>query len=238
MANSDAIWNRARVALTVVDERGQEDSYLWEHSRRVAQCALLIACLPGVRNQKPDEAAVLAGGLYHDAGWIMRLREGEIERNQILSRPGTETHRELGAGLMQRDLEGLLSPESIRTAAQAIQTLNEREINTIEGQIVTDAENLNELGVLSLWPIIRRGADEGRDVEYVLKTWRRQREFRFWDARLKDSFHFDAVRTLAQHRLESFGRLMGDLDEQHRCADLAALVDQPVPEAKLVPGRV
>ncbi|HNQ21571.1 MAG TPA: HDOD domain-containing protein [Phycisphaerae bacterium] len=229
MVQADAIWNRARADLIIVDERGQQDSYLWEHAQRVARCAQLVARLPEVRKQNPDDAAVLAAALYHDAGWVMRLRESSVARAQILNRAGSEAHRSLGAQLMEKQLEGLLPAESLRRASRAIRSLNERQIDTIEGQIVTDAENLNEVGLLSLWPIIRRGAEEGKDIESVLRTWQRQKEFRFWDARLKDAFRFDAVRRLAERRLERFGHFMQELEEQHASADLRLLIEERTP---------
>ena len=237
MINSDAIWSRARADLIVTDERGQQDTYLWEHSQRVARCAQHIAILPAVQSLKPDEGAVLAAALYHDAGWAVRSKEGTIPRTQILNRPSTEAHRALGASLMEKQLESLLSPESMRRASRAVRSLNERDIEVLEGQIVTDAENLNEVGLLSLWPIIRRGVEDGKDVESVIKTWRRQKEFHFWEARLKDSFHFEPVRQLAQARLDGFERFMQQLTEQHAASDLTSLVEEVAPDRGILPTR-
>lgn len=216
----DAIWNRARADLVATTEHGDEDVFLWEHAVRVAENARRIAMLPVVQEASPDETAVVAAALYHDAGWIVRLRNGEIKRDEILIRPMSESHREQGAALMERSLSPSLSRDSLTRASQAIRALNDRRIEPIEGQVVCEADNLEEFGVLSLWSTIRRSAIDGKGVQTLLETWRRRKEYRFWEARLNDSFRFAAVRAVAERRLEQFESLMEELERQHKGVDL------------------
>ena len=216
----EAIWNRARADLLFTIEQGGQDLFLWEHSVRVAQSARQIASLPTVQAASPDEAAIVAAALYHDAGWIAQLRDGEIKRDEVLIRPAFETDREQGALMLESRLASLLPADSLARASQAVRTLDDRQIESIEGQVVSDADNLDEFGVLSLWQIIRRGAVEGKGIQAVIDTWHRRKEYRYWDARLNDSFRFAAVRAVAEKRLEKFERLMEELEEQCRGADL------------------
>ncbi len=216
----DAIWNRARADLVATTEHGDEDVFLWEHAVRVAENARRIVMLPVVQEASPDETAVVAAALYHDAGWIVRLRNGEIKRDEILIRPMSESHREEGAALMERSLSRSLSHDSLTRASQAIRALNDRGIEPIEGQVVCEADNLEEFGVLSLWSTIRRSAIDGKGVQTLLETWRRRKEYRFWEARLNDSFRFAAVRAVAERRLKQFESLMEELERQHKGVDL------------------
>lgn len=216
----EAIWNRARADLVVALKSTNQDVFLWEHSVRIADNARRIAGLPVVQQAHPDEAAVLAAALYHDADWITRLEGGEIRREEMLVRPAPETHREQSALMMERSLAKLLPADTLARASEAIRTLHDREIATIEGQVVTEAENLDEFGLLCLWPIIRRGALDGKGVQAVLDTWRRRKEYRFWDARLADSFRFAPVRAVAKRRLEQLERVMAVLAEQQQGSDL------------------
>ncbi len=55
----------------------------------------------------------------------------------------------------------------------------------------------------------------------MIDKWKRKREYRFWEARLNDSFRFEPVRALAEQRLERFGLLMEELEQQHQGADLS-----------------
>ena len=216
----EAIWNRARTDLTVVTDRGDADLFLFEHSARVSQTAQRIAAIPAVRSQAPDEAALVAAALYHEAGWVVRLREGRSRRDEILVRPLAEADREEGARMAERSLKSLLSAESLRKAARALRSLGDREIESVEGRIVSDADNLLEFGLLSLWMTVRRGAFEGRGVKAAIDTWRRRKEYHFWDARLKDAFNFADVRTIAERRLASLEGFMQELEAEDAGADL------------------
>lgn len=216
----DAIWNRARVDLVLTTDRGDRDVFLLEHSCRVAENARQIAKLPEVESAAADEVAIVSGALYHDAGWVARVASGEISREEILVRPMSETHRELGASLLEKNLAKLVPAESLQRAAYAIRTLHDRDSDSIEGQVIAEADSLDEFGVISLWTSVRRGVLDGKGIQAVIDMWRRRSEFRFWDARLRNSFRFPAIRELAQHRLELLERFMMELEEQHKCSDL------------------
>lgn len=222
MVNLEPIWNRGRLDLVLMGEHGEPDVYLWEHSVRVAQTALRIAQLPSVAAHGPDEAAVVAAGLYHEAGWVARYAQGEVGRLDVLNRQPTDNHREQAAEFMLEKLGDLLPPDSLDRAAIAVRTLNDRDIPVIEGQIVTEADNLDEFGVIALWPAVRRGALEGKGVRAVIDTWKRRKEYHFWTARLNDSFRFPEVREIAKARLERMERIMLELEEQQNAADVNA----------------
>ena len=220
----EAIWKRARADLVIPTPRGDLDVFLWEHSARVAQTAQHISQLPLIRSQRPDGAAILAAGLYHDAGWVTRFREGAVERMEILLGSLSETDHEQGALLMERSLAGLVPRESLEVAAHALRGCHERGTEMIEAQVIAEADSLQEFGIVSMWPLIRRGAIDGKGVQSVLDTWRRKKEYQFWTARLSDSFRFEPVRELARRRLEKFERLLAELEEQHAAADVSALL--------------
>jgi len=220
----EAIWKRARTDLVIPTPRGDSDVFLWEHSARVAQTAQHISRLPIIRSQKPNEAAIVAAGLYHYAGWITRFREGTVNRVEVLLGSLSEADHDQGVVLMEKSLSGLLAKESLELAARAIRGARNRGTELIEAQVVIEADNLQEFGVVSLWSAIRRGAVEGKGVQAVLDTWRRKKEYQFWTARLNDSFRFEPVRELARRRLEKFERLLGELEDQHSGADVAALL--------------
>ena len=219
----EAVWKRARADLVIPTPRGDSDVFLWEHSARVTQTAQQIARLPAIRSQRPDELAIIAAGLYHDAGWITRFREGTADRMEVLLGSLSEADCEQGALLMERTMTGLLPKDSLELAAKAVRSYRDRASKLIEAQVVAEAENLQEFGVVSLWPVIRRGAVEGKAVQSMLDTWRRKKEYQFWTARLNDAFRFEPVRQLARQRLEKFERLLAELEEQHSAADVAAL---------------
>ena len=220
MTPLDSIWNRARADLAITTEQGDLDVFLWEHSERVAQGSQWICTLPGVAEQHPDETAVVAAALYHDAGWLSRVRDGDIAAHEILSHPPADSNREQSTLMMEGSLAKVLPRASLERASRTMLTLHDRDVEFIEGKIVADADNLDEFGLLSLWPTIRRGALEGKGVQAVLDTWHRRTEYHFWTARLNDAFRFAAVRAIAKNRLKKLERYMADLQEQHQGADV------------------
>ncbi len=231
----EAVWKRARSDLLIPTPKGDPDVFLWEHSSRVAQTAQHIAQLPVVRAKRPNEAAVVAAALYHDAGWLNCIRNGSVERIEVLSGPLSEADHEEGAALMERSLSTILARETLETAVRALRCIRNRASDLIEAQIVAEAENLQEFGVVSLWSAIRRGAVDGKGVQAVLDGWRRKKEYQFWAARLHDSFRFEPVRELARQRLEKLERVLQELDEQHSSADVEALLKTRVDETSRFP---
>ena len=222
MTKLDPIWNRARADLLIREGNNEKNMFLWEHSSCVAQAALRIAHLPEVCARTIDEAALAAAALYHDAAWIGSLREGPVSSAlEIGIHARDERHRELGAQKMEESLAGLLEPKSVALASVAIRTLDERSIESTEGQIVREAETLNEFGAVSFCVTIRKDILEGKGVQAAIDTWHRQGEYHYWPALLRDSFRFDSVRELAKRRLCLLGRFMEELEQQHNCDDLA-----------------
>ena len=221
-------------ALVITTEQGEADPFLWEHSARVTRSAQQIAKLPSVQGRQPDEAAIVAAALFQDAAWTARVRDDDVDRLEVLLTPCSAADREQAVVIMQRSLADVMPAESLARATRAILTLNDPEIESIEGQVVHEAASLDEFGVLSLWSMIRRAAFEGKGVEAVLDKWHRYKEYRFWSARLNESFRFAPVREMARQRLVELERLMDVLEKHHHGHDIEA---PPATKRINQPGR-
>ena len=203
--------------------QGEDDSFLWEHSLRVAQSALAIAAVPEIEVLHPDRQVLYAAGLYHASGWAAAVRAGKLDRGRVLLAPLSESIAEDGAAILESRLADLLPPEMLRRAARAIRAVPHRGTDLVETQIVAEARNLEEFGLLAIWPSVRKAMIEGKGVQAALDTWRRKREYHFWPARLKDAFRFDAVRQIAERRLATLESFMEELARQHTGHDIADL---------------
>ena len=220
MSQLDAIWKRARTDLVVETEYGDFDVFLWEHSARVAHTAEQIARLPSVQAQSPDEMSIVASSLYHDAAFAAQARDGILARYELHIHPPTPADREQSAIIMEQSLAKVLPTDSLERASRVVRTLHDREVDLLEKYIVAEAESLEEFGLLSLWTTIRRGTWEGKGVQAVIDTWKKKTEYKFWAARLADSFHFAPVREIAKQRLERFEQMMSELEEQQAGSDI------------------
>jgi hypothetical protein len=225
LANLESIWRQARTDL-VIDERGLQDVFLWEHSARVARTATLIGSLPGVVAHPLDELALTAAALYHDAGWVVQYREGLLTRSEILGRATSDLQRELAAAMVEERLGHLLHGPSLETAVLSIRRMNDHAVTVPETQVLAEAANLDDIGVLSYWQSVRRCSNEGKGVQVAIDTWQRQKEYHFWEARIADAFRFEVVRELARQRLQKFGEFMDLLAYQHGGRDVAELHGQ------------
>lgn len=202
---------RARESLIVRTAEGVADLWLWEHSERVMHAAQMLSLLPEIGPERPDPVAVALAALFHDAGWTIQLRQGRGDRWQALSRPTNDLQRELGAGELRRQLSGVLSDETVETAAEAIRQCNDRYTSMIEARVVAEAENLDEIGIMYVLRQFRQHQAEGRPLEQLLMNWNRQLEYDFWEARINDCLRYDTSRTIARERLQAVEPFMAAL---------------------------
>lgn len=224
MTRLEAIQKKARHDLVIVSAEGKPDVRLWDHSRRVADAASLIAQLPEGGGFPVDTDALAAAALYHDAGWAVQYNEGTIPREDVGLRPTSTVQFELAAALVEESLHEVIAPAALETAAASVRALGKGEIDMFEAQLVREADNLDEFGGMFLWRMAHRHAADGTGIEAVIETWRTRQEYGYWTARLKDSFRFEAVRRLAEQRLKMLDRIVRTLQHHHTNDDLHALL--------------
>lgn len=241
VSHLDRIFAFAKQYLTLQDAQGRTDYWLWEHSERVLRLTRLLAQWPDFAKGRPERAALAVAALFHDAGWAAQVKQGQIDRWQLFTRPTNDLQRELGATLLREQIPHLLPPETLRLAAEAIRNCNDRHTKLIEAQILSEAENLDEVGVMYLLRQFRQYQAEGRPLEHLLTSWARQQEYRYWDARINDCFRFEATRKLARDRLTAVDRFMHALAQDAAGADVARLLEsagiQALPEPPEVSGK-
>lgn len=206
-AQLDAVIARAREHLVIVTARDVPDLWLWERCLRLMRLTELLTAVPELASERPDPTAAAVAGLFHDAGWALQVRAGQIAPWQVLTRPTNEIQRELAANLLQETVAGLLADETLGLAVEALRQCNNRLTTMPEAQVVMEAANLDEVGVLYVLRQFRQNQAEGRPLEHLLAHWARQQEYKYWEARINDCLRFEISRRLARERLlavESF----------------------------------
>lgn len=225
MAETDPLWRRASADLTIVAEPGVRDCFVWEHSVRVARTAVRLIPLPELAGAKVDRPALRAAALYHEAGWVIQYNERQIDRWSLITKPTNDVQRELAAGFLEQRAADLLAPRSLEAACTAVRTANTKLCETIESQLLSEAENLDQIGPLALWQMVRRHMGDGKGIEDAAKAWQRQQEYHFWQARIKDGFRFESVRQLARRRLASLEAFLTSISAQQAGEDLDELLE-------------
>jgi hypothetical protein len=210
----------AKQLLTLPMGDTRQDLWLWEHSERVMRLVGLLARLPEVGAKAADPDALAVAALFHDAGWVLEYHQGRCERWQLLTRPTNDLQRELGAAMLLEEAGPLLAGPVAHRAAEAIRHCNDRKTNLLEACLLAEAEALDEVGVTYILRQFRQYQAEGRPLQQLADTWRRQQEYHYWEVRLNHSFRYETTRALARQRLAAVDAFMLALDRDLRGDDV------------------
>jgi len=71
-----------------------------------------------------------------------------------------------------------------------------------EARLLADAVNLDDFGIVGLLALAGQLAIAGASVADVALALKKREAYGYWEARLKDGFHFEPVARLARRRLE------------------------------------
>jgi hypothetical protein len=91
-------------------------------------------------------------------------------------------------------------------ATQILRQLPRRDAALSEARLLADAVNLDDFGVVGLFLQAMHLARQHAGIAQLIEGYDKRREYGYWEARLKDGFHFDAVREMARKRMASAQR--------------------------------
>jgi hypothetical protein len=84
-----------------------------------------------------------------------------------------------------------------------LEQMPERTPKLPEARLLADALNLDDFGVSGLIVQTFQLARQGDGLSQLLDGAEKRELYGYWDARLKDGFHFEPARRIAQARLEN-----------------------------------
>ena len=189
---------RLQKALSIVDEHGtvgprliDDARRLWSRSRRLIRMGLVP---PETLELDAMELASYALQLPNRRG--KTLPTGKPGRSTLRER--AEEGAEMLVGIAGGDTdEGLLD----RTT-RVLHEMPHRSPVLDEAKILADALNLEDFGIVGIIAQAIQTARQGEGVTQLSKSMQKREQYGYWEARLKDGFHFEAVRQIAQTRLD------------------------------------
>src|SRR5439155_26125793 len=107
--------------------------------------------------------------------------------------------------------EGLLD-----RATRVLQEMPHRSPMIDEAKLLADAVNLDDFGIVGLLTQMIQLARQGDGVSQLADGAEKREQYGYWEARLKDGFHFEPVRQIARRRLAHARQVATMLAEERK----------------------
>ncbi len=117
---------------------------------------------------------------------------------QVNLRDRAEQSAELVVGALGQEVDEPLLDRTTRLLNQ----LPSRAPALHEAKLLADAVNLDDFGMIGLISQSIQIARHGDGVREVAQGCEKRQQYGYWEARLKDGFHFEPIRQLARRRLD------------------------------------
>ena len=88
-------------------------------------------------------------------------------------------------------------------AARVLQEMPHRAPMLDESRLLADALNLDDFGITGLVQQVIQLCKAGDGIVQLAAGLEKREQYGYWDARLKDGFHFEPVRQIARRRLDN-----------------------------------
>lgn len=126
---------------------------------------------------------------------------GRLGRTNLRER--CEQSAELLVSLMSSDIDEALLDRTTRL----LQEVPHRSPVIDEAKLLADAFNLDDFGIIGLMAQAVQLGVLGEGVADLAEASEKREEYGYWEARLKDGFHFEPIRAIAAKRLATSRRV-------------------------------
>lgn len=239
MSEIDVIRQIAQQALSVPTLAGIRDNWLWDRTLRILRNVEHICRIPELVDKHDGDSAevdrfCLIGATYFaDTGFAHYADAENLPARLVLADISQTDLRDFSTQVVSDKLSGALAGPRIDKINNIIVQSSNRFTEMTEAMILSDARNLDDMGAVGLFHEFRRYVIHGKGVSDVLESWRRKVDYRYWQARLKESFRFDSVRQLAEQRFGAAEYFMNQLDVENAARDLEDLVLESLDKSDL-----
>jgi hypothetical protein len=196
-------------ALSVVDDQGTVGPRLLDDAgrlwRRIERFIAMGLVHEGV-DREALELACYAMQLPSRRG--KAVTPGRPTRSTLRDR--AEEAAELLVGLAGPDVDESL----LDRATRVLQEMPHRSPMLDEAKLLADAVNIDDLGVIGVVLQAIQLARQGEGVTQLAAGCDKREQYGYWEARLKDGFHFEAVRQIAVRRLANTRQMCNLLTDE------------------------
>ena len=97
-----------------------------------------------------------------------------------------------------------------------------RETKMPEARVMADAMTMEEFGLVGLWNQLRNFHGSGKSLEQLVKMWKAQHDYGYWESRLRDGFHYEVSRRAAKERLGQMRGIYERMQREYLSEDVGA----------------
>ena len=196
------------------------------HSLRVLELAKLLSKTSGHFEDQTEGICLWTAAMFHDSGWIDLVKKGLLHPSEIFVRPADKDILDRSISVVSDQLCKLIPARIIDKIAKTIAGLKDTKPNQTNSIILSDADNLEDFGVLGFTFQVRTAQSSGKSTRQLLESFRRQQEYHYWEARIKNAFHLEISKAIARQRLESMGKIFDLLSMESEFLDVQELLSK------------
>lgn len=198
MALSGKVRQQLGRLLNVIDDAGRQgprlvddSERLWRRTQRFIQMDLL-----GPESEL-DALELACYAMQLPMRQSKLLPVGKLGKTSLRDR--AEQAAELLVGAMGEEIDESLLDRTTRL----LHELPQRSPVLDESKLLADVVNLEDFGITGLVQQTIQLSRQGAGIRQLIEAFEKREQYGYWDARLKDSFHFEPIRQIARRRLES-----------------------------------
>lgn len=119
-----------------------------------------------------------------------------------LGRTSLRDRAELAAELMVDLLAGEADEQLLDRTSRLLHDMPQKSPRSAEARLLADALNLDDFGVVGLILQTIQLTRQGDGLAQVADGCEKREQYGYWEARLKDGFHFEPLRQIAARRVD------------------------------------
>jgi hypothetical protein len=201
---------------------GQMNTWLWDRTQRIVRNVDTICLLPEIVESDiaVDRFCLSCAAYFADAGFMNYADNDNIESDLVLADINVIDLRDFSVQIVSEQLESILDQAKIDKINRIIIDSNNRFCDMPEAMILSDARNLDDIGLVGIFNEFCSCGVHGKGVSDALQSWKKKIDYRYWQARLKEGFRFVSVRQIAAGRLAQAEAFMHQLQVENSTRDI------------------
>jgi hypothetical protein len=125
-----------------------------------------------------------------------------------------------GSELAADQLKEKIPALDIDLVLRILREYRSRNTQLPEARLLSDAVALEDIGLVGLWNQTRHFHSAGKTLEQVLRLWKTQQEYGYWETRLREGLYFDPTRHAAERRLAALHTIFDRMSREHNASDI------------------